>query len=281
MALFRALETCRPARNRLFTDPYAAALLSGWLARVARLAAVPLVGRAVPWLVDQGWPLTRSSGVVRTRLIDDAITDALEPGAAQVVLLGAGLDSRPYRLLNGSPVRVFEVDHPATQAAKCARLMEVLGALPRNVRYLPVDFERDDLQAALERSAYDAALRSIVVWEGVVSYLSAESVDHNFRVLARLTSPGSRLIFTYVHRGALDGSAHFAEAARWRGWVRFSGEPFTFGFEPTELPAYLAERGFALASDITTAVAAERYCPPLGRVEPGSNLYRVAIAERA
>lgn len=281
MAFFRALETCQPPSARLFDDPYAVALLPGWLRAVVRLAALPLIGRALPWLVDRGWPLTRSSGVVRTRLIDDAVAEALANGATQLVLLGAGLDSRPYRLLHGRPVSVFEVDHPATQRAKRERLLAVLGELPSNVRYLSVDFERDDLQAALEAAGYAPAGRAVIVWEGVVSYLSAASVDRTFSILSRLAAPASRLIFTYVDRGALDGSIHFAEAARWRGWVRFSGEPFTFGFEPAELPAYLADRGFRLLTDITTAAAAERYCPPLRRGEPGSRLYRVAVAERA
>jgi len=280
MALFRALETCRPGRIRLFEDPYALALLSGRLRVVARVGCLPGVGRVVPWVIDVGWPLTRSSGVIRTRVIDDAVSAALGEGVTQMVLLGAGLDSRPYRLPGARAVTVFEVDHPATQRAKCDRLAAVLGALPGNVRYLPVDFERDDLQAALERAGFDAARRAIIVWEGVVSYLSAASVDRNFALLARFTAAGSRLIFTYVHHGALDGSVHFAEAARWRGWVRFSGEPFVFGFEPAELPGYLAARGFRLVSDETTAAAAERVSRARRRREPGSQLYRVALADR-
>src|SRR5689334_8034180 len=87
MALFRALESCQPPSRRLFVDPFAAALLSGRLAYAARLARLPLVGSLVPWLIDRGWPLTRSSGVVRTRLIDDAVRDALSDGASQLLLL--------------------------------------------------------------------------------------------------------------------------------------------------------------------------------------------------
>lgn len=281
MALFRAVETCQPKPRRLFDDPYAVDFLSGWIQGVARLAAVPVVGRIVPWILDVGWPSTRSSGVVRTRLIDDALEEALDRGIEQLVLLGAGLDSRPYRLLGRRPVRVFEVDHPATQRAKCERLTTSLGALPPQVRYLPVDFERDDLRLALEGAGFDSARRSVFVWEGVVSYLTTESVERNFTLLSSLMAAGSRLVFTYVHRGALDGSSHFAEAARWSGWVRFSGEPFTFGFTPEELPAYLEAHGFATRADVSTAEAAQRYCPPLGRSEPGSQLYRIVIAERA
>ncbi len=280
MALFRAFESGRPQSQRLFDDPYAVALLSGGLRAAARAAGLPFIGRAVPWMVDRGWPRTRSSAVVRTRLIDDAVVEALDRGTAQLVLLGAGLDSRPYRLLQGRAVAVFEVDHPATQRAKCARLRAALGTLPAHVRYLPIDFERDDLGEALRSCGYDPAAPSVVVWEGVVSYLTTDSVDRNFAILANLTAPGSRIIFTYVHRGALDGSVHFAEAARWRGWVRLNSEPFIFGFVPAELPTYLEARGFGALTDVSTAEAALRYCPQLRRNEPGSKLYHVAIAER-
>jgi len=116
MALFRALEGTVPRAARLFDDPYALAMLSGGLRAVARCARLPMLRCAVPWLIDRGWPLTRSSGVVRTRLIDDAVEETLRGGAAQLVLLGAGLDSRPYRLSAASCASVFEVDHLRPEA---------------------------------------------------------------------------------------------------------------------------------------------------------------------
>src|ERR1019366_2153848 len=98
MALFRAVESARPAEGRLFSDPLAKSLLPTSLRLVADVARVPVIGRAVPAILDLGWPRTRSSGVVRTRLIDTMVEEALADGAAQLVLLGAGYDSRAYRL---------------------------------------------------------------------------------------------------------------------------------------------------------------------------------------
>ena len=281
MALFRAVETALPANQRLFEDRYAAAFLTGPLRVVAGLARVPLIGRSVPWLLDVGWPRTRSSGVVRTRFIDDVVSEALRRGARQVLLLGAGFDSRAYRLAAVAGAAVFEVDHPATQAAKRARLKECDDAAFRRVHFVAVDFERDDLETALETAGYQLGLASVVVWEGVLSYLSASVVDQTFTLLHRLTAPGSRIVFTYVHQGALDGSAHFDEAARWQRWVRFNSEPFTFGFDPPALGAYLAAHGFALSSDASTAELAAAQPAAKARREPGSEFYRVAVAERA
>lgn len=278
MALFRAVETAQPAGQRLFEDPYAASFLAEPLRTVASLARVPFLGRAVGWVLDTGWPRTRSSGVVRTRFIDDAVREALENGIGQLVLLGAGFDSRPYRLPEASGIAVYEVDHPATQAVKRARLAQS-PAGGAETHFVAVDFERQDFEAALRRAGFQTSAPAVFVWEGVVSYLSAGAVDENFARLERLTARGSRLIFTYVHRGALDGSAHFDEATRWKTWVRVSGEPFTFGFEPAELTAYLARYGFVLGRDLSTAeIAAQLRLPD--RREEGSQLYRVAVAER-
>jgi methyltransferase (TIGR00027 family) len=277
MALFRAVETARRSA-RLFDDPLATTLLPSDLRTVAAVARLPVVGPMVPWVLDRGWPRTRSSGVVRTAAIDALVLDALAAGARQLVLLGAGFDSRPYRLPLADAL-TFEVDHPATQAVKAQRL-RASGVEVDRTRFVGVDFERDDVARALRTAGFDAGLVSVVVWEGVVSYLSSSAVDGTFSLLARILAPSSRLIFTYVDKGALDGSRHFDEARRWKWWVGRNGEPFVFGFDPAEIGAYLAAHGFRLVSDVSTAEVARTICEPLGRDEPGSALYRLTVAER-
>ncbi len=279
MALFRAVESTRPAAGRLFSDPLATSLLPTSLRFVADVARLPVIGRAVPAILDLGWPRTRSSGVVRTRLIDTMVDEALADGATQLVLLGAGYDSRAYRLPLARDVSVFEVDHPSTQRAKRARL-DTSGASVDHVRFVGVDFELDDVAGRLADAGFDQKTRSILVWEGVISYLDASAVDENFELLSGICSPGSRLIFTYVDGRALDGSMDFEEARRWKGWVRLNGEPFVFGFHPDQLASYLSERGFRLDSDRSTAEVARGYRTELGRFEQGSDLYRVAEATR-
>jgi len=280
MALFRALETAGRADRRLFEDPYATTFLTGPLKALARFARWPAVGRLPAWLLDLGWARTRSSGVVRTRLIDDLVCEAIRGGARQALLLGAGFDSRPYRLDEMRTLAVFEVDHPSTQQAKRERFEARHGPPPANVHFIPVDFEKDDLEAKLLQAGFATHVPAVALWEGVVSYLTPAAVDQNFRMLARILAQESRLIFTYVHRGALDGSITFPEARRWKASVRSSGEPFIFGFHPAELAEYLRPRGFTLELDQSTAEAAKTYCAAIGRDEPGSELYRIAAARR-
>ena len=118
MALFRTLESARPLRSRLFVDPFARGFLRPSLRIVAQVARIPRLGAVIPWLIDQRWPGARSSGIARTRFIDDQLIEALQDGIDQIVLLGAGFDCRAYRLSGLEHTRVFEVDHPNTQAAK-------------------------------------------------------------------------------------------------------------------------------------------------------------------
>jgi methyltransferase (TIGR00027 family) len=304
VALFRALESSR-RRGRLFHDPFAVLFLSSRYRLLAQLAALPPVGRRIERYIDERWPGgPRGSAVVRTRLIDDLLVEALAGGAAQVLLLGAGYDSRAYRIPALAAATVFEVDHPATQAAK-RRLIE--GRLPADrrphVRFVPVDLLRDDLGAELLRAGFVAGARTVVVWEGVTNYLTASTVDATLRLLAATTGAGSRIVFTYIDRGALaDGGEPTGSGAPgasgepagggapgaggpadgiggWRDAVRDAGEPWTFGFEPAELPGYLAARGLALTTDLSTRDAAARYLAPLHRDEPAAAFYHVVAAE--
>lgn len=139
---------------------------------------------------------------------------------------------------------------------------------------------RDNLESELVKEGFDTKSPTVVVWEGVVSYLTEGAVSGNLALLARLLAPNSRLVFTYVHKGAIDGSISFQGSRRWKSWVKRSGEPFIFGFEPTTLSETLRPYGFLLQSDESTARAAERYRVSTRRNETGSELYRVATAIR-
>ena len=168
IAFCRALETQEQPARRLFSDPFAFALLSGSYRTLARIARIPVIGKLVYVLLDLGWPYSRSSAIVRTRVIDDLMQDAIRSGARQLVLLGAGLDSRGCRLDETGKIEVFEVDHPATQDMKKERFRACMGKLPANVRYVTMDFERDALEAQLIESGYNPAVQTVVVWEGVI-----------------------------------------------------------------------------------------------------------------
>jgi methyltransferase (TIGR00027 family) len=281
VTLWRAIESSRPPSVRLFEDPLAPLFLGRRFRWALRLSRLPVVGGAVPWsLVDGHWAGPRGTVAVRTRYIDDRLGDALCRGTEQVVILGAGFDSRAYRLPGIARARVFEVDHPATQAEKRRRLARRFGPLPPHVTLVPIDFTTDTLDAALPRSGYRGDATTFVILEGVTHYLPAEAVDVLFRYVARNAAAGSQMVFTYIHRGALDGSVTFPRAAQTLASVRGVGEPYTFGFDPAELPAYLAARGLRLIEDVGAREYREWYLAPRGRgQEPLTEFQRAALVE--
>jgi methyltransferase (TIGR00027 family) len=145
MALFRALETARPADRRVCDDPFAETFLAAPLRLAVRMAKVPAAGALIAAYIDRRWPGARTSAVARTRFIDEAVTAALSAGVEQFVILGAGFDARAYRMKALNTLKVFEVDHPSTSAAKQRSVGAALGAMPAQVRFVPVDFDAGSL----------------------------------------------------------------------------------------------------------------------------------------
>jgi methyltransferase (TIGR00027 family) len=283
VALWRATESSRAATTRLFEDPFAPAFL-GWRFRwVLSLSRLPVVGASVPWaLIDGHWSGARGTVVVRTRYIDDLLGAALQRGVDQVVIFGAGFDCRAYRIRGIERTRVFEVDHPITQGKKQDVLRRQLGALPPHVVMIAIDFNTHTLDTVMPSSGYRREAQTFFICEGVTHYLSAEAVDTLLRYVARNAAVGSQMVFTYIHRAALGRSVTFAGAERTLAAVRRAGEPYTFGFDPAELPQYLAERDLILIEDVGARTYRERYLRPLGRgQEPLAEFQRAAVVEVA
>src|SRR5262245_25071125 len=210
VALWRAMESTRAATTRLFEDPLAPAFLGGRLRWAYALSRLPAVRAVVPWaLMDGHWAGARGTVVVRTRYIDDLLGVALQRGVDQVVIFGAGFDCRAYRIRGIERTRVFEVDHPMTQGKKQNVLRRRLGTLPPHVAMIAIDFNTHTLDTVMPNSGYRREAQTFFICEGVTHYLSAEAVDTLLRYVARNAAVGSQMVFTYIHRAALGGSATF------------------------------------------------------------------------
>jgi methyltransferase (TIGR00027 family) len=278
VALFRAIESALPSDRRLFEDPFAERFLSPRLALVARLVRLPGVADLVSAFIDRRWAGARSWVVARTRLIDDALNEALARGIGQAVILGTGFDSRAYRLGRLRGVPVFEVDHPDTLARKRRMLGAASIDVPSNIRFVATDFHVGDLDIAMTEAGYSSAVPTFLLWEGVTAYLTAAAVDATLRWCAQSAS-GSELVFTYVHRAILDDPTVFAGTGRLSAALRAAGERWTFGLDPAELSGYLRNRGLHLEEDIGSADYRDRYGPSLSKRAGDYDLYRLAIAK--
>ena len=278
MAFFRACESVRPASKRLFVDPFAAHFVNPPLRGAVRLSGIPVLGAVVRSYMDRRAEGARTSAIARTRLIDDVVCQALRADIRQIVVLGAGFDCRAYRLPGIDSAAVFEVDHPATLASKLAGLRRVLPELPPHVHFVEIDFNRERLPQRLAEAGFDSSRPALFLWEGVTNYLTSEAVDSVLRYVSSC-SPGSRLILSYVHAGALDGSVYFEGAADLLRNVALLGEPWTFGLDPVALPEYLRQRGLQLDRDASARDYRTQYYGTAGQRMTGYDFYHVVIAD--
>ena len=271
VALYRALETRAP-KPRL-RDPYAAGFLSPALTWALRTARVAPLRAGLTRYADWRAPGARTSAIARTAFIDDVCRGI---GGRQLVILGAGFDCRAHRLLELADSVVFEVDRHDTQAAKRARLAAV--ARPRardDIRYVAVDFLRDDLAERLVAAGWQRDRPTLFVWEGVSHYLTEAAVRAVLGFIGAC-APQSRVVFTYVHGGLLDGSVDFAGGADIMRRVRALGEPWTFGIRPEALAGFVAASRLMLVEDHGADDYRARY---LGTTDRGYAFYRLAVAD--
>jgi methyltransferase (TIGR00027 family) len=198
---------------------------------------------------------------VRARFPEDLVERAVAGGVAQYVILGAGLDSFAYRrrdLLDR--LRVFEVDHPATQAWKRRRLAELSVELPTSLVFAPIDFERQTLREGLERAGFDFAKLAVFSWMGVTMYLTLDAINATLATMAECR-PGSRVVLTYNQ--PLDvltrGDAQITGAMA--GLAAQMGEPFISRFRTAEIARLLRQHGFGEFTDFGSDEARAAYFP--------------------
>jgi methyltransferase (TIGR00027 family) len=241
------------------------------------MSRYPFFSFLIPWLIDRRWPGARSSGIARTRFIDDALRKTLQEGIEQVVILGAGFDCRAYRIPGIDRTRVYEVDRPNTLAAKRQHLKRVLGSLPQHVVFAEIDFNQQQPKDVLIASGFDPASPSCFIWEGVTNYLTKQAVDATLQFIST-TAAGNQIIFTYVHQGVLDNSAEFEGTRNLMCLLQEHDEPWTFGLYPTEITGYLRARGFQLLEDIGSIEYRAQYMGQNGRHLHGYKFYRLSRA---
>jgi methyltransferase (TIGR00027 family) len=216
---------------------------------------------------------------MRSRFAEDSAAHAIENGVRQTLVLGAGLDTFAYRLEPTQDMRVFELDHPATQAEKRRRLTEARIGEPSHVAYVAHDFEHGSMTGALEAAGFDPGKRTFVLWLGVTPYLTEEAVFATLSELARLPG-GAEVVFDYTNPPDAIGEAntrnfHHEMAER----VAASGEPFRGYFDSGELHARSRELGFAEIEDLDRAGLVARYLPDASvapRPGPGGHVVRMA-----
>lgn len=183
--------------------------------------------------------------IARTKYIDAVFREVLAQGFDQILIFGAGFDSRALRFqAEAGDTKVFELDVPITQQAKLGEYQRQGLQIPADVVFISIDFDRESLPDKLEGAGFDRGGRSLFVLEGLLMYLQPESVDETFRVIADFAGEGSEVVFDYVRAPVLRGEGLYYGEAEIVASVTKAGERWYFGIEDGELDPFLQKYGF-------------------------------------
>ncbi len=271
-AVCRLIEQSQPKGARLFDDEVIKVLVGPTIRIMMRFAPMRsfTMGRA-----DAVLDGLYGAQVCRTRFIDDAVQASLSQGIGQIVILGAGFDTRAYRLRGVERVKVLELDLLAVQEEKKKKLLDHFARLPENVTLVPIDFTSQSVEAVLAGTVFDPSSPSVFVWEGVTQYLTDEAVHRTFAFVGK-SAPGSTLVFTYVLKSVIERRSGIPDADRLMDVMAKNGAPWLFGLEPSDVASFLAPYHLDLVADVGNADYQATYLKPRGRNLQVSECERVA-----
>ena len=197
--------------------------------------------------------------LARSRYAEDRLAEVVASGVGQYVILGAGYDTFSFRKPEAlSSLRVFEVDHPATQAAKAGRIKALGWEIPSSLCFVPFDFSGEGLGQALTASGYDPAMPVFFSWLGVTYYLTRDEITRTLADISSISSPGSSIVFDYPDDGLFDENAP-SRVRRMVALAAASGEPMRMALTRADLTAILDQAGYRIREHLTPADIESRY----------------------
>jgi methyltransferase (TIGR00027 family) len=275
----RAAESLRPPDRRLLNDPQSRHFVEHPALRA--VLAHPRSADAALRVFDRVWGGLHAHIALRVRYADDVCEAAISDGIDQLVLLGAGFDTTSLRRA-ATPITIFEVDAPHTQAHKrpvVERLLTAAG--DHQTVWVPCDFEVDVLRERLLGAGFDPARASLVIWLGVTPYLSLGAIDTTLADLAEVCAPGSRLIVDYITAGVVAARTQWRSAGRIARLVARRGEPYRSDFTEAGLDALLSAHGFEPREHMSVSALLRRYDPANKSRLTADDWLAVATAHRA
>jgi methyltransferase (TIGR00027 family) len=251
-AVHRAAHLLLDEDPKILVDPFARAF-AGYASDAEMLQALASVQMIQ-------FPRMRAVFAVRSRYAEEELAAAVIRGIDQYIILGAGLDSFAYRRPDlMASLDVFEVDHPASQAWKWARVAALGIATPMRLHHVPVDFERQTLRESLAASVVDFGKPVFLSLLGVTQYLTTEATVRMLRDVAATMARGSELVFQIVIPAETLAKDEAALVTAWAEHNEAAGEPWLGYFEPLEMERHLRVAGFSGVVHFGAAEATERY----------------------
>jgi len=277
IALHRFAESRKPEGERICYDPYAVHFADP--ETLAFAASNPEKTKEMSEYYERLFPGLGNSIRARVRYFDDFVKNSLYEGFEQLVILGAGYDTRAYRIegLKGK-VRVFEVDHPDTQSIKIEKIKKIFGTLPDHVIYVPVDFETDNFGERLIAQGYDSSQKTLFLMEGLIMYIPPEAVDKTLSFIVKNSGKGSAILFDYYPESLVDGSCELEAGKNIHNYLVQTGEPLKFGIKEGMVETFLIDRGFSGVQNVTAEEYKKMYFHGINKDRKVSSLLFFAHA---
>jgi methyltransferase (TIGR00027 family) len=271
-----AMEQRLPESRRIITDDLAFPILP-----IGYRTEVRLFGPITGWIIkksEQKVPGLWGGIMARKRYIDDKVVEAAEDHIKAVVNLGAGFDTRSFRLPALAKVRAWEVDLPGNIAAKRSRLEKLFRKVPDHVTLVPCDFDHQDLATALSTQGHASDRKTFFIWEGVTQYVTEDGIRATFDFLAGAPA-GSRLVLTYTPRDFIDGEVLYGQEYLYRQML-VKNRIWLFGLDPENVADFIGEYGWRVVEHLGYDELDERYVKPTGRKLQSMAIERIVLAEK-
>jgi len=272
-----AIEQAFPGDERIIDDNLAYRILP-----IAFRINVWISTRLKGWLIrktEEKVPGLWGGIMARKRYIDEIVTKAADGQVEAVVNLGAGFDTRAFRLAALTEVPVWEVDQAQNIEAKRKRLERLFGDVPAHVTLVPIDFDSEDLATVLDSHGYEPGKRTFFIWEGVTQYVTKSGIRATFDFLAKAPS-GSQLVFTYTPRDFIEGEVFYGQEYLFKKML-LKDKIWLFGFDPETMDEFLGEYGWRVVEHLGYNELDERYVKPTGRTLQSMAIERIVSAEKS
>jgi methyltransferase (TIGR00027 family) len=241
----------------MFEDSFAIEFLSP---RRRKFLKNPFIGLLMRSTLYRHFRPVRAQSPARSHYCEDKLGKTIAQGMTQYVIIGAGYDSFALRHTDLSDsIRIFELDHPATQKAKKERLSELNVEFPKNLELIPVDFEKETVTEALKRSCYIREVPAFFSCLGTIHYLTRDAVFKNLRSLPSLAAPGSEIIFDYSIPDVLINSKELKRVNKARRLFAHHGEPVITHLDPHTLVTEMEVLGLELIENLSPNEQKVRY----------------------
>jgi methyltransferase (TIGR00027 family) len=276
--MFPALEMHYREPQRIIEDEFAIRMLSPAIRMAVRAMAWRPLRNLIARSLDKQMPGLWGGMTARKRYADDQVAEALASGIKQFVILGAGFDTRAFRLTAPAGADTFEVDLAENTARKRAMLARLFGQVPKHIELVPVDFETDDVEDSLAAHGFRPELPTMYGIEAVTQYLTEDAINRLFTALSK-APVSSRLIFTYIRREFLEGKELYGWDKAYQQWV-VRDNAWRYGLSPTAVGAFLERYGWTERDHVGSDEYRARYFEPAGRNLAAIDIERFVLAEK-